>query len=185
MLQDILFGAWFMLPAAVANAAPVFSAAAPLLKPFDAPLDGGATFRGKRLFGEHKTWRGLISGIVAATLVLWLQQYLVAHIDWAQAAAQQVDYAALSVLLVGPIFAIGALGGDAIKSFFKRQCNIESGKSWFPFDQIDYIIGTILVSLTFVVLTPMQYVGMCLFWFVGHLIASYIGYLLGLKKDPI
>ena len=185
MLQDILLAIWFLLPAAAANAAPVFSAKIPGLKRMNAPMDGGKTWRGHRIFGPHKTWRGFISGIVVATFVLWVQQLLVAHTQWADVFVAQVDYATLPLFLLGPAFAIGALGGDAIESFFKRDRGIKSGKAWVPFDQIDYIIGSVLISLFFIILEPIQYVFMFIVWFVGHLIASYIGYKLGLKKDPI
>ncbi len=185
MIQDVLLALWFLLPAALSNAAPVFSAKLPGLKKLNAPLDGGKTWRGHRIFGPHKTWRGLISGIVVATVILWIQQLLVIHTTWADIFIGQVDYAALPVLILGPLFAIGALGGDAIESFFKRQRGVESGKSWVPFDQLDYIVGSVLVSLFFVVLSPMQYVWIFVIWFAMHFIASFIGYLLGLKKDPI
>jgi len=185
VLHDIPFAVWFLLPAAAANAVPIFAAAIPFLKPFDAPLDGGATFRGYRLLGAHKTWRGLIAGIIVATLTVWLQQMLVAQYGWAQYIIGDVTYAHLPVLVLGPLFAIGALGGDALESFFKRQRNIESGGTWVPFDQLDYIIGSVVVSLFFVVLQPWQYVWIFVIWFVMHLLASYIGYLLGLKQDPI
>jgi CDP-2,3-bis-(O-geranylgeranyl)-sn-glycerol synthase len=118
-------------------------------------------------------------------LILWVQQLLVVHTDWADYAAGGVDYAALPVLLFGPAFAIGALGGDAIESFFKRRIGITSGKAWVPFDQLDYIIGSVLISLFFVILTPLQYVFIFIIWFAMHFIASYIGYLWGLKKDPV
>lgn len=185
MLQDILFAVWFLLPAAFANAIPVVAAAMPLLKKYDAPIDGGRTFRGHALLGPHKTWRGIIAGVIIATLTLWLQQLLFAHFSWAQFVADGVDYAKLPVLLLGPLFAIGALGGDAVESFFKREQNIKSGSSWVPFDQLDYIIGSLVISLFFVILTPMQYIWAIVVWFMMHLIASYVGYKLGLKKDPI
>jgi len=185
MIQDILLAIWFLLPAAVSNAAPVFAAKIPALKKYNAPLDGGKTWRGHRIFGAHKTWRGIISGIIVATVILWIQQLLFIHTDWADFLSGGIDYAALPVLLLGPAFAIGALGGDAIESFFKRAKGIKSGGSWVPFDQIDYIIGSVLVSLFFVILTPAQYVWIFVVWFIVHLAASYIGYLLGLKKDPI
>lgn len=185
MVQDILLAIWFLLPAAVSNAAPVFSAKIPLLKKFNAPMDGGKTWRGHRIFGPHKTWRGFISGIVVATIVLWIQQLLVVHTNWADAFTAQVDYAVLPVLILGPLFAVGALGGDAIESFFKRYRGIKSGKAWFPFDQLDYIIGSVLVSLFFVILTPLQYVFIFVIWFIAHIVISYIGYLVGLKKEPI
>ncbi|MDB5162656.1 MAG: hypothetical protein JWN28_263 [Candidatus Saccharibacteria bacterium] len=185
MLQDILFAIWFLLPAAAANMIPIFAAAIPALKKYDAPIDGGRTWRGHELLGPHKTWRGIIAGIIIATFVLWLQQYLAANYDWARAITDGIDYTSLPVLILGPLFAIGALGGDAIESFFKRQRNIKSGGSWVPFDQLDYIIGSVFVTLFFVILTPMQYLWIFIIWFVMHLVASYIGYLLGLKKDPI
>jgi len=185
MIQDILFAIWFLLPAAMSNAVPILAAAIPFLKKFDAPIDAGKTWRGYRLLGPHKTWRGIISGIIIATIALWVQQMLFNHFEWAQYLAGDVNYAALPVLILGPLFAIGALGGDAIESFFKRQKNISSGGAWVPFDQLDYIIGSVIVSLFFVILPPLQYVWIFVVWFLGHLLASYIGYKLGLKKDPI
>jgi len=185
MLQDILFAIWFLLPAAVANAVPVFAAAIPFLKKFDAPIDANKTWRGRQLLGPHKTWRGIISGIIVSTLILWIQVILVGQFEWARYIADGVDYSVLPILILGPLFAIGALGGDAIESFFKRQKNIKSGGAWIPFDQLDYIIGSVLVSLFFVILSPIQYVLIFIVWFLMHLLASYVGYKLGLKKDPI
>lgn len=185
MLEDILLALWFLLPAALANAAPVFSAHLPLISRLDAPIDGGRSWRGNRVFGAHKTWRGLVSGIIVATLTLWIQQLLFIHTEWASVFTAQVDYAALPVLLLGPAFAIGALGGDVLESFFKRHRGIRSGKPWFPFDQLDYIIGSVLLSLFFVILTPLQYVWIVIIWFLLHLAFSYIGFRLGLKDEPI
>jgi len=185
MLNDILFALWFLLPAAAANAAPVFGAVLPGINKLDQPIDGGKTFRGKEIFGSHKTWRGLISGIIVATFILWLQQLAYTHTEWAHSLTANVNYASLPLFILGPLFGIGALGGDAIESFFKRQRGIKSGRSWLPFDQIDYIIGAILVSLPFAVASPPQYFWMLLVWFIMHLLFSYFGWLLGLKKRPI
>lgn len=185
MIHDIIFAVWFLLPAATANAAPVFAAAIPGLKKFDAPIDGGKTWHGHALLGPHKTWRGFAVGIVVATVILWLQTLAATHFGWAHDIAKPVDYAHLPILILGPLFALGALGGDAVESFFKRRFGITSGKAWVPFDQIDYIIGSIIVSLPIVILSPWQYLWMLIVWFGMHLLASYIGYRLGLKKDPI
>ncbi len=185
MLEDILFATWFLLPAALSNSAPVFAAAMPVLKKFDAPIDGGRKVGNQDIFGPHKTWRGIVAGVVVATLVLWLQQLAAENFAWAQAFTGDVNYADLPVLILGPAFAIGALGGDAIKSFFKRRIGIESGKSWPPFDQLDYIVGSLLVSLFFVILSPAQYLWIFIIWFLVHLLASFVGYKLGLKQEPI
>lgn len=185
MLQAILFAIWFLLPAAVSNAAPIFAAALPGLKKFNAPIDAGKTWRGHRLLGPHKTWRGIIAGTITATFILWIQQLLFAHFGWAHYLSGSVNYATLPVLLLGPLFAIGALGGDAVESFLKRQQNIKSGGTWIPFDQLDYIVGSVVVSLFFVVLPVYEYIWIFVVWFLAHLLASFIGYKLGLKKDPI
>lgn len=183
--HDILVAFWFFAPAGVANVTPIFAAKLPGLRDLKAPLDGGRTWRGQRLLGDHKTWRGIITGVTAAILTLWLQQYLVGESDWLAVQLTQIDYAGLPTLLAGTLFGIGALGGDAIKSFFKRRRNIAAGRSWFPFDQIDYIIGGALALLPFVHLELMQYVLLVVVWLVIHLIASYLGYLLKLKDAPI
>ena len=185
MLHDILLALWFLLPAAFANAIPVFAAATPGIKKFDAPIDGGLTWRGHRLLGPHKTWRGIIAGIILATLTLWIQQHLFENYEWTRFIAGDVNYSHLPVLILGPLFALGALGGDAVESFFKRQRNITSGGAWVPFDQLDYIIGSVIVSLPFVILTPPQYIWIFIIWFVLHVTSTFIGFKLGLKKDPI
>jgi CDP-2,3-bis-(O-geranylgeranyl)-sn-glycerol synthase len=185
MLHDLLFAFWFFLPAAYANLIPVLIAKVPGLKKYEAPMDFGKTYRGKRIFGSHKTWRGFIAGIIMATLILWLQQLAVAHFSWAQTLTMQVDYLSLPTLLVGPLFAIGALGGDAIESFFKRQRGTPPGHGWFPWDQVDYIIGGAIATAAFVPLTIFQYAWLIVLWLLIHLIVSYLGYLTGFKERPI
>jgi CDP-2,3-bis-(O-geranylgeranyl)-sn-glycerol synthase len=185
MLDDIFLALWFFLPAGFANGAAVLPAHIPGLRTLDAPMDFGHRFRGKRIFGPHKTWRGLITGVIVATLTLWLQQYLVVHSAWLAEVTAPVDYASLPVLLVGPLFAVGALGGDALKSFFKRQRGIPAGKSWFPYDQLDYIIGTVVVLLPFIRLSLVEYFWIFVVWWVAHVVISYISYRVGWKERPI
>jgi len=185
VLKELFFALWFFLPAGVANMMPIFAARVPQLKHLDAPIDFGKSFRGKRIFGAHKTWRGLVAGIIFGTITLYFQQLLVAHSGWLQSWTSPVDYAQLPTLVLGPLFAIGALGGDAIESFFKRQVNIPPGHGWFPFDQTDYIIGASIASVPFVSLSLWQYFGLVLMWLVIHLAASATGYLIGVKERPI
>ncbi|HSW80256.1 MAG TPA: CDP-archaeol synthase [Candidatus Saccharimonadales bacterium] len=185
MLKELLFAIWFFMPAAFANAAPVFVAKIPRLKDLNAPMDFGRSYKSQRVFGSHKTWRGFIAGVIVATLVFWLQQVLVRHYTWAYDLTSQVDYGGLPTLILGPLFGIGALGGDAIESFFKRQRHVAPGHGWFPFDQTDYIIGGALLTAPFVPLSFREYVLLILFWLLAHIAASYVGYLIGLKERPI
>lgn len=185
MVKELLFAIWFFAPAGLANVAPIFVAKIPRLKDLNFPMDFGKTYKGQRIFGSHKTWRGFIAGVLVATLVFWIQQILVRHNVWAQNLTSQVDYMGLPTLILGPMFGIGALGGDAIESFFKRQRHVKPGHGWFPFDQTDYIIGGALLTAPFVQLSFREYVMLILFWLFAHVAASYIGYLLHLKERPI
>lgn len=148
-------------------------------------MDGGQSYRGKRIFGDHKTWRGLISGIVMAIITLWVQQYMVGHVPSIAAATTEVGYEHLPTIIVGALFGLGALGGDAIESFFKRQRNVAPGKGWFPFDQIDYIVGGAIATAPFVWLKFGEYAALIVLWLGVHVVASYIGYLLKLKDSPL
>jgi CDP-2,3-bis-(O-geranylgeranyl)-sn-glycerol synthase len=185
MLKELLFALWFFLPAGVANMAPILVAAVPSLKKYDAPIDCNRTFRGKRILGDHKTWRGLVSGMIAATIVLGIQQLAVSHIHAVHVLTSQVNYAHLPTLILGPLFGLGALGGDAIESFFKRQRGVAPGRGWFPFDQTDYIIGGAVATMPFVTLSLPQYGLLLLLWLLVHIVVSYIGYKLHLKERPI
>jgi len=185
MFHDIFLAVWFFAPAGVANVTPILVAKVPLIRHWEAPIDGGRTFRGTRILGAHKTWRGFIAGIFFATLTLGLQQVLVAHTAWVAALTTSIDYARLPTLIVGALFGIGALGGDAIESFFKRQWHIPPGHGWFPFDQTDYIIGGALATAPYVRLHILQYIWLLVLWLLVHLVASYIGFRLHLKDRPI
>lgn len=185
MLESILFALWFFAPAGAANVMPIFASKMPILRRYNAPMDCGLTLRGKRLLGEHKTWRGLLTGIIAGTLALFIQQLLVHHFSWFTEYNQEVNYANLPLFLVGPLFGIGALGGDAVKSFFKRQLNIAPGKTWFPFDQLDYIVGGALATAPFVNLRWSQYAWIALVWLIVHVLSTVTGYFLHLKEQPI
>ena len=163
-MNDLLFAIWFFLPAGVANVTPIFVGNWKLLKQYNKPIDMGITFRGKRIFGDNKTIYGTLIGILAGVLATILLQ---------------------QTLILGLLLSIGALGGDLVKSFFKRQLNIPSGKTWFPFDQLDYIFGALLLSALYVQLTMAQYVTTGIAWFAIHIISTITGYLFKLKSSPL
>lgn len=184
MIEYLIFALWFFAPAGFANAAPVFANKIPVLNQWKTPIDFGKSYRGKRILGDNKTWRGFCFGVLIAALTLLLQKYLYANNTWLQETITVVNYSTITVWL-GVLLGAGALLGDAVESFFKRQASVPSGEAWFPFDQIDYIIGGILLSSLVVTLSPAYNAAILLVWFGLHLISSYIGFLLGLKDKPI
>lgn len=183
-MNELLSALWFFLPAGLANAAPVAAAKLPGLKRFNTSMDFGKSWHGERIFGANKTWRGLLAGIIAATVIVALQKYLFAHTAWAPNVSW-VDYAPGTIWLLGPLLGGGALLGDAIKSHFKRRASVAPGHAWFPFDQIDYIIGGSLFSLIIVQLSLGQYLWIFGAWFGMHLLTVFVFYHLGIRDKPI
>lgn len=185
MLEMLLFALWFFVPAGVANMAPVIAAHLPGYKELNAPLDFGVMWRGQRLLGPHKTWRGLIAGIVAATAIVLLQQYLVHQFGWFAQAAVDTAYMLMPPLLLGPLLALGALGGDAVESFAKRRRNIPSGGVWLPYDIIDHIIGAMVLASLLVIFAWWIYPAVVVLWATINFGISYAASHLGLKARPI
>lgn len=171
-------------PAGLSNATPVLVSKIPFLKKFNQPIDFGKTFRGKRIFGAHKTIRGLVAGTLIGGLIGLIQGFAYSKSSYLQEISP-LDFFEINSFMFGALLGFGVLAGDAIESFIKRQIGVEPGKSWFPFDQIDYIIGALFV-VSFYYLFPWYiYMITLLVWFSLHLIVSYAGYLVKLKDDPI
>jgi CDP-2,3-bis-(O-geranylgeranyl)-sn-glycerol synthase len=146
------------------------------------PIDGGQTLWGKRILGDHKTWRGLLSGIVAGTLVFELQR-LVYEAGVAQELAL-MDYSN-HLILPGLLMGAGTGVGDAVKSFFKRRMDIEPGASWPVCDQLDFFLGA-YTFVSFVYAPPLVLVLASLpVVFLGNTISNTIGYWLGFKATWI
>src|SRR4051812_22356780 len=130
MSKDILFALWFFVPAGVANVMPILAAKIPGLRHWDAPVDGGSRLRGKRVFDDHKTWRGIVTGVIAGILILKLQVNLYDQYAWARDISGPLNYDKISVLGLGFLLGFGALFGDMIKSLAKRQFGVQPGSSW-------------------------------------------------------
>ena len=180
----LLTAFWFFLPAGLANGAPVLIRKVPVLNRWDTPLDSGKSYRGKRILGPHKTWRGLLAGIVLALIIIGLQKYFYIRHDWIQEISW-FDYRSGNVWLLGVLFGAGALLGDATESFIKRQKGVTSGKLWFPYDQIDYIIGGLLLTLPLVRPSIELIASVFVVYFGLHLLFTYIFYLIGFREKPI
>ncbi|MEI7682862.1 MAG: CDP-archaeol synthase [Candidatus Saccharibacteria bacterium] len=164
----------FFLPAGVANATPVLANKIPLLKSWNTPIDFGASRHGKRLLGNNKTWRGMLSASLAAGITALLLSPIVDY-----------DRSLVVTFGFGFLMGFGALFGDAVESFIKRQRGIAAGKSWFPFDQIDYIIGGLVFLAPVAHLSSGEMALIFIVYFALHLLTAYAAYLLGLKDRPI
>ena len=182
-MSDLLFAIWFFLPAGLANGAPVIANKIPILNQWTTPLDFGKSWRGKRILGTHKTWRGLVvgglTGGITSVITYWIYPEAINYVSIAAFAP------VVNMFIVGTSLGVGALVGDAVESFFKRQSGVKPGDTWFPFDQIDYIIGGLIFATPFVILNWRMNLLILVTWFGLHIISSYLSYLAGLKEKPI
>jgi CDP-2,3-bis-(O-geranylgeranyl)-sn-glycerol synthase len=185
LMNIVLFALWFFLPGGIANVVPILAAKVSHLSRWNSPIDGGKKLYDKRLFGPHKTWRGLTAGILSAIIVVYVQQVIYQNNDIGFLNNEASKYLEVSPIVLGFLFGFGALMGDAIESLIKRQRNIDAGTSWFPYDQLDYIIGGCLAVSLVAGISWQQYLVVFAVWFLMHIVFSYIGYLLKLKASPI
>jgi CDP-2,3-bis-(O-geranylgeranyl)-sn-glycerol synthase len=175
--REMLQVLWLFVPAYLANMSPVLVQG--WFPRLATPIDGGRSFRGKRLLGDHKTWRGLVAGIVVGTAAYELQRLL--HTAGFAPDLALLDYAGHPVL-PGFLLGLGTGVGDAVKSFFKRRVDIAPGGSWPVFDQLDFFAGAYLF-VSAVHVPPILPTLACLpVVLAGSVAVTAIGWALGLKE---
>lgn len=129
--------------------------------------------------GANKTWRGLIGGTLTGGVIFTLQKLAYQQ---GFTSLTLIDYNGFSILL-GFLLGFGALFGDLVESYYKRKRNIAPGKTWFPWDQLDFVFGGIAFSCFIYV--PMIEVVLILLVAspLLHLIVNYLGYLIRIKES--
>lgn len=133
----ILYMIYYLLPAMVANAAPVFVSRGH-------PIDRGRSLRdGNRVFGDGKTVEGFLVGLLAGTAIS-----LVEHLFGA----------GLHQLLIGVMLSFGALLGDLVGAFIKRRLGIPRGHPAPLLDQLDFVLGAYFMSGLFNYATQKSFV---------------------------
>lgn len=160
----------------------------PSSKRFSWPLDGGRTFRGRRIFGENKTMRGFVVIVPATSLAMMVFGRL------AQLAGLAIwPLTIAGFLLLGAVSALGLMLGELPNSFLKRQLDIEPGRP--PqhrlgrvisalADRLDSVVGA-LVGAALIVDLSWRTAAWC--FVLGppiHGSFSALLYVLGVKKRP-
>lgn len=175
MFEHYLSLLYLALPAFGANMIPIAAARINLWSSLAIPLDGGRTFRGHPILGANKTLRGLLMGILIGVLIA-LAQYALPFFE------QIKQPNLLLTVFFGAAAGFGALLGDAVASFFKRQLGVKSGRPLIPLDQIDYVLGFIICTLPFVQWTLWDVLFLLIFAAIANPIVNGSAYLLGIKK---
>ena len=183
VIEEVLFYIlkciYFIVPGAFAVMTPIF--VKDHFKWLAIPVDFGKTFKGKPLFGKNKTYRGFVSGVLVCIIFAYLQKFLYQSRSFHNLSF--VDYYGIDILLFGFLMGFGALFGDLVKSFFKRQIGIDPGKPFMPWDQIDSVIGGFVFILPLFRPTLIMFVTVLIVSFLIHITNRTIAYKLKLSKD--
>jgi len=173
---ELAYKALFLAPSFAANASPL------IVKGFlknRHPVDFGKNFTdGRRIFGENKSWEGVIAGVLVGTVV-------------GIALVPLYGCTLVKLAVAGFVQGIGSMVGDLANSFLKRRLGIKPGEPLPFLDQTSFIV----VSLMIVRLAGVdQLVGVGLglvdmaivigIALVLHPLTNYIAYLLKLKEVP-
>jgi hypothetical protein len=119
--------------------APVIAGRLGFWSRLNTPLDNNKTFFGQPIFGPGKTWRGLLIGCIASILMAGLQAMLY-QLGWVRSLSP-VNFLQVNWFVFGLLAGLGALAGDILKSFAKRQLHIAIGRVVIN-DQYRQIINT-------------------------------------------
>jgi len=184
ILTAALMGLVLFLPALIPNsAAALFGGGT--------PVDLNRTWRGKRLLGDGKTWRGLLGGVgsgIAIGLLLVAIGYIIGSPDALGYGTFPQNVGVVVCL------AAGSLLGDMVGAFIKRRLGMERGQKAPGLDQYDFVAGAFLLTLLFypswLMSTYIEGVAIAalvtLLVFVPllHRGVNIIGFKMGKKKEP-
>lgn len=123
--------------------APVFARKV-LKERLSTPVDLGKKYRGKRIAGNNKTYRGFLSAILLSIVMVVLQREI--YLSGLLKSISVLDYNSIDYLTFGFLMGFGAMFGDLVKSILKRRLDKGPGESWKPFDQIDFVIGAVVIT---------------------------------------
>ena len=170
----VLTAVWAILPAYVPNSVAVVVGGGP-------PIDGGRTWRGRRLLGDGKTWRGAVGGAVAGFALALLMDAV------RPAVAPSLPSFPLPAAVALPL---GAMLGDVVGSLVKRRTGRERGAPFPLVDQLGFVVGALAVSFllapewTVATFTPAVLLVVLVLTPLVHLGTNGAAYLLGLKDEP-
>jgi hypothetical protein len=152
------------------------------------PIDAGLTFHGQRLFGDSKTWRGVVVAIVGCVATVCTQKYVLRGRPESLAL---LDYRETNPLTFGAAMGAAAMVGELPNSFAKRRLGIAPGKTtrgplaalFYIWDQVDLLTTAWPALLFWVHPTPRIVVMSFVVGFGLHPLLSAIAYVIGARRS--
>jgi hypothetical protein len=180
---------YLFLPLLVGLALHGFSIKYDILAFLCRPIDRGRKFRGRRIFGENKTYRGVVVVSLGTAIGFGLQSLLFHRIASIR-SVELFDYPFFKSVALGLAMGVAARLSELPNSFIKRQFEIAPGtaaKGWksvifYIYDQIDFLLGAWLVLAIMVPVTIGRVLLSSVLLLVAHQIMSSVGYALGMRR---
>lgn len=158
--NDIYYLAYLIVPSYIANAVPVLFGGG-------RSLDFGKYFiDGERIFGGNKTVRGFISGLAFGIIASILVELILMR----------------ELIFLGILVSLGSMLGDLFGSFIKRRLKIRPGSPLPLVDQLDFVIGALILTYPIYRFNFSIAVFMLLMTPPIHITSNAMAYLLKLKK---
>ncbi len=157
----VIYPLIYIFAAYAANGAPVIFGGG-------RPLDLNKRFRKKRIFGNSKTIKGVVAGIIVGLIVGIVEGQVLPYLLYTSIA-----------------LSLGAIFGDLLGSFMKRQAGMAPGTNVPLLDQYGFFFFALLFAFPLGHL-PTLYGFLFLLLLTGplHLIANICANALRLKKVP-
>lgn len=163
-------------------------------KKYKYPIDCNRKFRdGKRIFGDNKTWIGIVSMIVCCILSQVFIGFICNafninnHNQIYRFYENKVGVNVLTGFLFGFMYMLFELPN----SFIKRRLDIECGKTntniigklFFVIDQIDSLIGVMLILVIFAKISWKQYFAYIFIGGFTHIMVNLFLYKIKVRRN--
>jgi CDP-2,3-bis-(O-geranylgeranyl)-sn-glycerol synthase len=179
---------WILLPVLGAPLAHAPVLRFDLLPAWKRPIDGGRTFRGRRVLGDNKTWRGaavMFGGVVAAALVLERVEAYTRRLPPGVRRA--------GPLRTGALLGVATVAGELPNSFAKRRLRIPPGRraggaagvAISVVDQADFVLAAWLLLAPLHRMTVREAATAFATVAAIHVPINLLGYVTGVRETPI
>jgi CDP-2,3-bis-(O-geranylgeranyl)-sn-glycerol synthase len=151
------------------------------------PIDAGVILRGRRLFGDNKTYRGVAAVALGTAAGVALQVLL--HWLGVARGLELLDYDRPAAVALGLALGAAAMLGELPNSLLKRQLDIAPGAAgggiagvlFYVLDQVDMLLGLWVVLGLAVGITAARVLWSAVFLFITHQLLTVVGYWLGMR----
>ena len=180
-LQFVISCLYFFLPAYFTNMSAPIARRLKILEFLDKPVDFNKKFFGKPILGSHKTWRGVVFGIIVGIVIAIFQSRLYQFSFFQKISI--LNYQKISIFYFGFLISFGAILGDLFFAFIKRRLKMEPGAKFLPFDQTNYVISDALILTPIFKIDISVWILLFFLTLLLHIIVNYLGYWLGVSKN--